>query len=72
MPRPIAAPDVFVRAWNAADSLAQLAAELGMTQHALGERARRYRNMGVELKRFGGDRRRLNVEALRRAAGGGA
>lgn len=45
-------PEEFVRAWQAAGSVAEVAAALGMTKHATHARALRYRKMGVILKRF--------------------
>lgn len=69
MPRPVT-PEAFVRAWQAAGSLAEVAAELGTTEHAAEVRAYRYRRLGVQLKDLR-RAKRLDVDALRRAAAGG-
>lgn len=60
---PRVTPDDFVRAWQKAETLADVARALGMNEHACENRAYRYREQGVRLKHL---RRHMDVERLNR------
>lgn len=57
--------ETFVRTWQNAETVADVARDLGITAQSATARAAAYRKRGVNLKRFpkrGGAR--LNVDAL--------
>lgn len=64
---PRVTPEAFVRAWQAASSLAEVAAALDMTEHTAEVRAWRYRAQGVQLRDLR-EVQRLDVDALNRIA----
>lgn len=59
-----ATPEEFVKTWQAADSLAEVAEKLGLTRHSASNRGMRYRNAGVKLKKFERGRNPIDVDAL--------
>lgn len=56
-------PDDFVRAWQKAETLTDVAKALGMSEHACENRAYRYRDQGVRLKHM---RKHMDVDRLNR------
>lgn len=59
-------PETFVRVWQTAASIADVAAELGMREDAARSRACDYRRRGIPLKKF--SRARPDVPALAKLA----
>ena len=59
-------PEGFVRAWQGAASLAEVAEKCSMTAMAVSSRAAAYRRMGVPLKTMSGKggRPKVNVAEL--------
>lgn len=62
-------PEDFVRAWQKAETLPEVAKALGMTEHAAENRAYRYRDQGVRLKHM---RKHMDVERLNRIVAEGS
>lgn len=62
--------DRFVRVWQGAASVEQVASRLRILPASASVRASRLRAMGVHLKRFQGGRKALDPKALDRIARG--
>lgn len=59
------AADVFVKAWQKADSVEQVMKDLGITESSAHSRSSRYRRAGIPLKNFPrGGGARLDVKGL--------
>jgi transposase len=65
---PEVTPAAFVTAWQKGESVAKVAAELGLSPRTAQQRAVSYRKKGVQLKKFGRTPDKLDVEALNKLA----
>lgn len=59
-------PDLFVIAWESADSLDELAGTLDVTKNKASSFAARLRKKGVDLKYFANSKKRIDADALNR------
>ncbi len=65
------APEVFVKAWQKAESVEAVMKELGITETSAHSRSSRYRRAGVPLKNFPrGGGARLDIKGLAALAKG--
>ncbi len=65
------AADVFVKAWQKADSVESVCKALGITESSAHSRSSRYRRAGIPLKSFPkGGGQRLDVKGLAELAKG--
>lgn len=57
-------PEQFVKAWQSSDRNKEVCEKLGMNPNAVANRAKKYRELGVNLKIFPGSRNDIDVESL--------
>ena len=60
----VISPEEFVRAWQTSSRNKEVCKKLGMKPNTVANRAKKYRELGVNLKEFPSSRHEIDVNAL--------